>query len=392
MSTVALPLLVLSRTGSGAKTALVTALIQLPKLVMVLFAGALADRWDRRRIMLLSDLGRAALLGSVPLVDVGGGPTMAVLYAIAVPLGVLDALFASAYASCVPSLVGRPLIQRATATFRVVATISYVAGPALAGVLVGTLGPARTLAVDAASFVASASSLVFVRRPLQATRDPEDATKVGLVAQIREGLRFVLEWPALRSFFVLDAIVAALCAPLVVALPALVILERKEPPGLVGALQFMLGVGSIFGYTAAARARSSPIAPVVLGATAVIGAANLTLPLCSAYGMALPALVGGASVALSSTLIANLAVQATPERLLGRVLAVADLVYRAIVPLGVLAGGALVDSLGGGRTLQIMGSLSLAVTVGFALFARSIRDVRLDAPQEGRSASLDEPR
>ncbi|MGH2614795.1 MAG: MFS transporter, partial [Thermomicrobiales bacterium] len=109
----AMPLLVLFLTGSGALMGLVGALQILPDLVLGLPAGALADRWDRRRMMLWADAGRAVLTAAIPLSFWLGWPTMAVILVVTVPTNALRVLSDAGFTSAVPGLVGRENLARA---------------------------------------------------------------------------------------------------------------------------------------------------------------------------------------------------------------------------------------------------------------------------------------
>jgi MFS family permease len=111
---------------------IVGALSTLPDLLIGLPAGAYADRWDRRRMMFVADLGRAVITVAVPLTYWLGGPTMAVILLITFPLNVLRVLWLAAYTAAVPGLVGRPQIARANAIFETFFTVGWIAGPALA--------------------------------------------------------------------------------------------------------------------------------------------------------------------------------------------------------------------------------------------------------------------
>jgi len=192
----ALPLLVLALTGSGFAMGIVGALSTLPDLLIGLPAGAYADRWDRRRMMFVADLGRAVITVAVPLTYWLGGPTMAVILLITFPLNVLRVLWLAAYTAAVPGLVGRPQIARANAIFESFFTVGWIAGPALAGILSAAIGPASTLAIDAITFVFSSAALLFVRRPL---RPPPRAERPHLLSDIREGVRYVAGHPTLRA-------------------------------------------------------------------------------------------------------------------------------------------------------------------------------------------------
>jgi ENTS family enterobactin (siderophore) exporter len=109
----AMPLLVLGLTGSGFVMGIVNVLTTLPDLLVGLFAGAYADRWDRRRMMFAADLGRALLTAAVPISVWVGGPTVAVILLVTFPMQVLRVLWLAAYTASVPGLVGRSQVARA---------------------------------------------------------------------------------------------------------------------------------------------------------------------------------------------------------------------------------------------------------------------------------------
>jgi MFS family permease len=130
LSKTALPLLVLTLTGSGLQMGLIAMLSALPMLLLGVPAGAWADRFDRRRMMLWSDAGRTLLVGAVPLAALLGVPVLPVLYAVVVPIGVLYAVFEAACLSCVPALVGRDRLGEANSLLSIGNALGYVAGTA----------------------------------------------------------------------------------------------------------------------------------------------------------------------------------------------------------------------------------------------------------------------
>ena len=184
----ALPLLVLALTGSGFAMGIVGAVQTLPDLLFGMVAGAIADRSDRKRLMLLADLGRAGLTAMIPVSVALGGPTMAVILLVAAPLSILRTFFLAGYTSSLPALVGRSEVGRANSVFETIYSIGYIVGPSMAGVLAATIGPGPTLAIDAVSFAISALGLAFVHRDLRA---PLDRPRQPLVADIREGIDYI---------------------------------------------------------------------------------------------------------------------------------------------------------------------------------------------------------
>ena len=122
--------LILVLTGSGLAMGVVGVLSTLPDLIVGLPAGAYADRWDRRRMMLLADLGRAVLTALIPISVWLGGPTLALIFLVTFPLNVLRVLWLAAFTAAVPGLVGRGQIARANAIFEAFFNVGWIVGPA----------------------------------------------------------------------------------------------------------------------------------------------------------------------------------------------------------------------------------------------------------------------
>src|SRR5438552_299438 len=152
VSYTALPLLVLALTGSGVLMGVVGILQTLPDLFLGLVAGAYADRHDRRRMIILSDLGRAILTALIPISYWLGLPTIAVILLVTAPIHVLRVFWLAAWSAAVPSLVGRDMVGRASGIAEAFFSLAFIIGPALAGIFAGIIGPAPTLAIVAASF------------------------------------------------------------------------------------------------------------------------------------------------------------------------------------------------------------------------------------------------
>lgn len=191
-----LPILVYALTGSPALTAFLTAIEVLPYLLFGLLAGAVADRLDRRRIMVSSDLVNTALLGSIPVASVLGVLTVAQVYVVAFASALAFVWFDAAEFGALPALVGRDRVMSANSIVIGSSTAMAVIGPSVAGVLAATIGPAYAVAIDAGSYFVSAVLLLSVSRPFQmgaAGRDQPAGESVlrRTLREISEGLRFL---------------------------------------------------------------------------------------------------------------------------------------------------------------------------------------------------------
>jgi len=361
----ALPILVLALTGSGLAMGVVGVLSTLPDLVIGLPAGAWADRWDRRRMMFLADLGRAVLTAVVPISVWLGGPTLALILVVTLPLNALRVLWLAAYTAAVPGLVGRGQVARANAIFEATFTLGWIIGPALAGLLAATIGPGPTIAIDAITFAISAGALLLVRRPLR----PQARTKpTHLVADIREGISYVVGQPTLRAVIAMWTTTSVISAGLTSGLIFYVTIDRGLSTGIVGLVLSAFAVGSLGGSLLAARMAFRAVGPVMLVGTVGMG---LTLVVV-ALEPPIPVLVGAAFVAgiLSANVFVSyltLRTQLSPDALLGRVGATARTLSVGLMPIGLLAAGLLLDAIGGTATMALMGVASIVAGLGFAL-------------------------
>ena len=365
VSFTALPLLVLALTGSGLAMGLVGALQTLPDLVFGMVAGVLADRADRKRMMFIADLGRAFLTALIPLSVLLGGPTMVVILIVAAPMSVLRSLFLAGYTASVPALVGRPMISRANSYFEAIYSIGYILGPAVAGILASTIGPGRTLAIDAVSFGLSSIGLLFVRRDLRA---PIDRPRERIVTEIREGIEYIAHHPILRTAILFWGATSILTAPLVTALAVHVTRDLGYDAAVLGVILTGYGVGTVVGaLITAKRATRRPVAPFLIGGNLVAAAglvAIATVPIIPV--MVAVAVMSG--IAQSLVLVTYVTVRAaySPDELLGRIGSTARTISLGLQPVGLLVGGALIDLTSGSTTIVAMGIAIALVSLVFA--------------------------
>ena len=377
VSFTALPLLVLALTGSGFAMGIVGALQSLPDLVFGLVAGAIADRSNQKRMMVLSDLGRAALTALIPLSVVLHGPTMAVILIVAAPMSTLRSLFLAAYTAAVPAIAGRARLAQANSYFEVVYSTGFIIGPAIAGLLATAIGPGMTLAIDAASFVFAAIGIALIRRPLQA---PGNRPETHLVAEIREGVAFIVRTPVLRSSILFWSLTSVVSAGLVTALTVRITRDLALPASALGLVLATFGMGTVVGALWASRIRRGRAWPQILGGNLVRGGALLVEGLVASIEvMAALAFVTG--IASSLILIAYLTVRSAyaPDELLGRVGSTARTLSLGMQPVGMLATGALIDLTSGSTTLVAIGLLLTAASVLFAP-SRGLRAASLEGP------------
>jgi predicted MFS family arabinose efflux permease len=289
---------------------------------------------------------------------------MAIVLIVAAPLSTLRSLFLAGYTASVPALVGRPQVARANAIFETVYSAGYIVGPSIAGVLATSIGPGPTLGIDAISFALSSIGLFLVRRPLRA---PVDRPRTRILDDVREGIQFILRHPILRSAILLWGVSSIITAPIVAALAFRITRDMGLSPTILGIGLTAYGVGTVVGSLAATRiGRRTSVAPVLLLGQLSTGVMLIGIALAGNV----PALIGFALVAgisQSLVLVTYITVRTaySPDHLLGRVGSTARVISLGLQPLGMLAGGALIDATSGTTTIAVMGAALCVLAIAF---------------------------
>jgi len=341
-----------------------------PVLIFSLVAGAWVDRLRRRPILIASDLGRAAILSTIPLAAWLGRLTLGHLYVAAMLCAFLTLFFDVAFPAWVPSLVGRERLVEANSRLALTESIAEIVGPSLTGALVQILTAPVAILCDAASFVASAVGIGLVRAP---ELPPDSAPEHHMGREISDGLRTLWGDPVLRALAARSASASFFLG----FGSALYILFVTRELGLTAALLgIVIGVGgaanlagaSVAGRTAArwgagrtliaaafAIGISMLMVPLARGPVSVCTAVLIASQLCD---VAWP-VYGIVETSLRQSIV--------PPHLLGRVQAATHLFSQGLLPVGALAGGAIAGVIGIRGTLLLGGAgmlLSLLWLIG----------------------------
>ncbi len=329
MQTMAEAWLVLTLTGSGVAVGATFAARFLPVLLFGLWGGTVADRFDRRKILLVTQSLAAALAVVLWLVVWTGVVNVWMVFALAVGLGFVTVVDEPTRHAFVEEMVGRDRLANAVALNSAVGNSARITGPAIAGVLIASVGVAWVFFVNAVSFFAVVAALVAMRsgelrRPQRVSERPK----------VREGLVYAWGIIEIRATIVLVAVVGTLVYNFPTFLTLLARNTFHGDAGLAGFLMAVLGVGTVFGALfAALRARSSPrtvlLAAVLLGLTLVIAA---SLPSQVLVTIALVP-VGAMAVFFGSTANAHMQV-CSAAHLRGRVMAIYTLLTLGTTVVG----------------------------------------------------------
>jgi MFS family permease len=331
---IALPLLVLQATGSLARMGLLTAVGGAAMVVAAVFAGAVVDRVDRRRLLIGCDLVRMVLYGVVPVVWLFG-PQIWLLYAVLPLCEAVGMLFAVGYVTVVRSLVGTEQLTEANGRLNATAAAAGVLGPLGAGLVAAWSGPATAVGVDAASFGVSAACLVAVRFRARPGDDlPKERTS--LWRDLRTGVSFLYGHPVLRTLTAL----LFLFSFFTLGLNDLVIYHLKHDlghdDGTVGTVMAVGALGTIAGSLLVARIRRRlGFGWTWIGAVAVCGLAFAGLGRAGAVPeVAVLTAAFLACVAIAGTCSMSLRQEVTPEPLLGRVTSAFWTLQYSAAPIG----------------------------------------------------------
>lgn len=347
-------------------------------LLFGLFAGAWADRLRRRPILIVSDLGRALVLGTVPLAAAMRSLTMGHLYVIAGLTGVLTVLFDVSYQAYLPALVSRENLLEGNSKLALSESVAEVAGPALTGILVKLITAPMAILFDAISFLCSAFSVWLIRRP-----EPEPVVNPHpeMRKEIGEGLHTTWTNPILRALAARAAF-AYFFGGFIGSLYILYAMrELKMDTAILGAIISVGGASSLLGaLVTEPLGRRIGVGPSLIGSAILSGLASLMVPLahgsvamCAAFLLASQSADAAWSIyAINET---SLRQTITPDHLLGRVNSAMHLIFRGILPLGALTGGMIAEVIGV-RNTMFAGSLGFLLSTLWLVFSpiRRLKD------------------
>ncbi|WP_225825824.1 MFS transporter [Streptomyces naphthomycinicus] len=369
MVELALPLLVLQQTGSPARAGLVGTAGLVTTLVCRLPAGVLADRYDRRRLMITCDVLRLAVYALLGWAVVAGAAGLPVILAAVVAGAAATAVFSTAEHASVRNLVRPAQLTSAVARNEARTYGVSLAGPPLGGLLFG-LGRALPFLGNALSFLLSLVAVCCIRRPLQEAR-PEAAPAAG--ASATEGLRFLLGHPFLRALLVIAAPLNMAFTGMIFAM-TLALRHAGVPPFLVGLAGTIFAVGGLLGAFAAPllqrRLRLPVLITLLCWTTAALMAVSALLS-----STVLAAVPLAAAVFLGPTANAALfghQAAVTPDRLQGRVVSGVLLAAGSAAALAPALAGALLARWSPGPALLVF-PLLVTVAAVTATVSRGLR-------------------
>ncbi|MDX6417726.1 MAG: hypothetical protein QOG28_2346 [Trebonia sp.] len=357
--------LVLTLSHSGTALGIVVALQTLPVLLLTPYGGVIADRVDKRRLMVVlqSLMGLQAL--ALGILTLSGAVRLWQIALLAVILGMNNAFEYPARQAFMVEMVGADDLRNAVTLYSVLLNMARAAGPAVAGILIAAAGPGACFLVNAASFAAVVFSFVTMDPARLAPGTPAPRRR----GQLREGLSYVARLPGLLVPLAMMAVIGTFAYEFPVSLPILTTHTFHSGAETYGFLSAAMAVGAVVGGLVTAAlgrtgVRFAVLAAALFGITMILAAVAPSLPL--EFGAI--ALAGWASVTFSSTVNSTLQLNSTPS-MRGRVMALWSVAFQGTTPIGGPLIGVLIDhtnprvGLAAGAASCLVAALAGAVAV-----------------------------
>jgi MFS family permease len=353
---VAVSWLVLRLTGSGIALGVVTALSFAPMLFLGAWAGVLADRHDKRLILLGTQSSFALLALALWVLVATGAAELWIVYALSFLQGVVTAVDMPARQSFFVEMVGPEHLTNAVSLNSAVMTGTRIVGPALAGLLIAGAGLEVCFLVNGLSYLAVIAGLLAMR-----TKDLIRAEVPSNGARLREGLRYVFETPGLRTPLLLMAVVFTFSFNIPVLIPLMAADVFGGDAKTLGALLAFMGMGSLVGALAMARG-AEPNPRRLASAAVALGAVTLLAALMPTLGAELAVQVPLGLAAIVFMITGNTTLQLTSRPdMRGRVMALYSVVFLGGTPIGAPFAGWTAEILGTRWALAIGGLIAVAV-------------------------------
>lgn len=383
MQSVAQAWLVLKLSNNGALLGVVIALQTLPVLLFGAWGGVIADRFDKRKILVCTQVAAALLAVLLGVLTLTGVVTVWMVGAVAFGLGLVNVIDIPTRQAFVSEMVGREHMINAITLNGVIMNSGRLVGPAVAGVLIATVGIAPCFFINAASYAAVIAGLLWIRGQELFRAKPVPRAP----GQLVEGIRYVWRTPELRTPLLMMALVGTFAYEFTVTLPIFTKFTFHQGAEVFGLMTSFMAGGSVLGglvtaATARPSARRLGIACAIFGVLILLTAAAPTLPL------ALLLLLGTGAASIFFAAMCNTTIQlSATSAMRGRVMALYAVAFLGSTPIG----GPIVGLIGqtwGGRAALAVGGLSalLAAAFGWRSLNRSSR--RHDRVETGKPTEL----
>jgi MFS family permease len=388
MQTVAQSWLVLKLTGSGLALGVITGLQFAPVLLAGAWGGVIADRFNKRRVVIATQVASGLLALILWALIVSGAVQLWMIYALALALGCVTVIDVPTRQAFVMELVGRDDVTNAVGLNSTVITSARIIGPAIAAGLISTVGLASCFLINGLSYAAVIWNLIRMDAAALIEFEPLQRVK----GQVREGLRYVWSDVTLRSSLLLMTVVGTMAFNFRVMLPLLATGAFHGGPGLYGMLFALMGVGTLAGALFSAN-RTRPSRALLVGSAlgfgVLIAAAGAAPNLASEIVVLIP--MGALSIVFMATCNSTLQLRST-DAMRGRVMALYSVVFLGTTPIGSPLVGWIAQTAGpraafyvaGGAT--VIGALAALWVLRRSVLVAMLREVDEDLGGSAKAA------
>lgn len=371
MDTVAEAWLVYRLTGSSFLLGTVTFAGQIPVFLLAPLSGMVADRLNRRKIVIATQVASMILAAILATLTLTKRVTVMQVIVLAALMGVVNAFDIPARQSFLVEMVGREDLMNAIALNSSMFNGARIIGPAIAGILVASIGEGWCFFANSVSYIAVIAGLLLMRVPHR----PPPAISASPMEHMAEGFRFVRNTAPIRALLLLIGVVSLVAMPYSVLMPVFAAKILHGNARTLGILMGATGVGAMSGALLLASRRGvgglGRWVPIACGA---FGTALILFSFSRWWPLSAMLLVGVGFAMMTQMSASNTLVQAmVPDRLRGRTMAVYSMMFMGMAPFGALMSGAAADRIGAPRTVAIGGVLAIAGAIAFGRYLPKIR-------------------
>lgn len=384
MDNVAEAWLVYRLTGSSLLLGTVSFAGQIPVLLMAPVAGLVADRFNRRKVVIATQCSSMILAFVLAFLTLSKRVTVWQVMVLAALMGVVNAFDIPARQSFLVEMVGREDLMNAIALNSSMFNAARIIGPSIAGLLVAKWGEGWCFFSNAVSYIAVIAGLFMMRVPPR----PISQHKASPFEHIAEGFRFVRSTVPIRSLLLLIGLVSLVAMPYAVLMPVFAARVLHGNARTLGILMGAAGVGALIGaLLLAARRGVRGLGRVVAIACACFGASLILFSLSRSWVLSSLLLIPVGFSVMTQMGSTNTLIQAmVPDRLRGRTMAVYSMMFLGMAPFGALISGALAQRIGAPRTVALGGATAI---IGAIAFWRYLPKIRVEARQLISAAALE---
>ena len=348
---------------------------QIPLLVLAPFAGVLVDRWNRHRMLVVTQILSALQSLALAVLALSGRINVAEIIALQVVQGMINAFDTPARQAFVVEMVSdRADVPNAIALNSSMFNASRIVGPAIGGAIIAAVGEGWCFMIDAISYVAVIASLLAMRLPAAAAR----RERARMLDELHSGVRYAFGFAPVRELLLNVALIGTMGMPYAVLMPVFASKVLHGGPHTLGMLMTASGAGALFGTIyLASRHSVVGLGKVIVTAIMMLSAGLIVFSLSHVLWLSLLALpLVGAGMMLQSSSANTILQTIVDEDLRGRVMAFYTVAVLGTQPFGSLAAGALAESIGAPRTILIGAVICIATGVWFA-FRRPVLAVHV---------------